>query len=108
MAAVIFAFVVNKLIVFRSPSGAKLTLMREIFEFVAARIFSFGLEELGMFLLVDISPLGGLSISLPFGIALTGQIISKAILAIIVIILNYFFSKFIIFQKHRGSLNEKL
>ena len=36
-----------------------------------------------------------------FGFTITGQIIAKLALAVIVVILNYFFSKFIIFKKKK-------
>ncbi|MBQ9805073.1 MAG: GtrA family protein [Clostridia bacterium] len=98
VAAVVFAFVVNKIIVFRARSCEKATLAREIVEFVGARVFSFGLEELGLFLLVDVLPLGKFSVVL-LGFTVTGQLIAKLILAVVVVILNYFFSKFIIFKK---------
>jgi hypothetical protein len=34
-----------------------------------------------------------------FGFEVTGKLIAKVLLAVIVVILNYFFSKFIIFAK---------
>lgn len=95
--AVIFAFVVNKLIVFESRSMAVKTLFREIGEFTLARVFSFGIEELGLFLLVDL-----IAFSFAFellGFSITWPIIVKLMLAVIVVILNYFFGKFIIFKK---------
>ena len=97
VVAVIFAFVVNKIFVFNSKDTERGTLVREISEFLAARIFSFAVEEIGLLLLV-ISPLGALSFDL-LGFTVTGQLIAKIILAIVVIIMNYFFSKFIIFKK---------
>ena len=50
VAAVIFAFVVNKLFVFESRSWALNVLKREIPSFLAGRIGSFGIEEAGLFL----------------------------------------------------------
>jgi len=96
--AVAFAYVVNKLFVFQSKSTETSTLFREITEFLAARIFSFGFEELGLFLLVKLSPLGKFSFII-FKFTVTGQLISKVILAVAVVIMNYFFSKYIIFKK---------
>ena len=98
--AVAFAFLVNKIIVFSSHSVEAGTLLREIFEFVSARVFSFAVEELGFFLLVDVFAMGAISIALG-SIRVTGQIIAKAVLAVIVVILNYFFSKFVIFAKQK-------
>ena len=98
--AVVFAFVVNKLFVFKAHSAKKSKLFFEIAEFVGARVFSFGFEEVGLFLLVDVCALGGFSFAL-LGFTITGTLISKVILAVIVVILNYFFSKYIIFKKEK-------
>ena len=96
--AVIFAYIVNKLLVFSSKSFEKKTLLKEILEFLGARVFSFFLEEAGLLLFVDVLNFKSISIDLHFFI-LTGDIIAKIILAVAVVILNYFFSKFIIFKK---------
>ena len=96
--AVIFAYIVNKLLVFSSKSFEKKTLLKEILEFLGARVFSFFLEEAGLLLFVDVLNFKSISIDLHFFI-LTGDIIAKVILAVVVVILNYFFSKFIIFKK---------
>ena len=60
VAAVIFAFVVNKLFVFESRSWSPQTLKREIPSFLAARIGSFGIEEAGLFLAEKVLKLGGI------------------------------------------------
>lgn len=99
VAAVIFAYITNKLFVFKSKSWAIKVIISEIPEFLGARIFSFLIEEAGLWLLVDILSMGEITFS-PFGINISGQMIAKIILAVIVVILNYFFSKFIIFKKN--------
>ncbi|MBQ9733575.1 MAG: GtrA family protein, partial [Clostridia bacterium] len=88
--AVIFAFVTNKTLVFGSKKTDKSTLLREGLEFLGARVFSLGLEEGGLWLLLD-----------AFGMALlpSGDLIAKVIMSVIVILVNYFLSKFIIFKK---------
>ena len=100
--AVIFAYITNKLFVFASKSFAPRVLAKEIPEFVGARVFSFAIEELGLWLMVDIL---GFSEFKPqiLGIVISGQLIAKMILAIIVIVLNYFFSKFIIFHSKKPT-----
>ena len=97
VGAVIFAFIVNKTFVFEAKNTEKRILFKEISEFVGARVFSFCFEELGLFLLVHFSPLATLSFVL-IGITISGQLIAKAILAVIVVIMNYFFSKYVIFK----------
>lgn len=88
--AVIFAFVTNKTLVFGSKKTDRSTLLREGLEFLGARVFSLGLEEGGLWLLLD-----------AFGMAHlpSGDLIAKVIMSVIVILVNYFLSKFIIFKK---------
>ena len=98
VVGVVFAFVTNKLFVFESKTWKSKIAGKEFIEFVGARLFSFGVEEGGMWLFVDVLAFGEKSVNL-FGITITGQIIAKLVLAVIVVILNYFFSKFIIFKR---------
>ena len=85
VAAVLFAFVTNKLFVFESKSWEPKLAFKEFWQFVSARIFS-GLLETGMlYLFVDV-------LGFP-----DAQI--KIIASILVVILNYIFSKLIIFKK---------
>lgn len=100
VAGVAFAFVTNKLFVFESKKWNIKTIGKELPEFVGARLFSFGVEEGGMWLFVDALGFGENSLTI-LGITITGQIIAKLALAVIVVILNYFFSKFIIFKKKK-------
>ena len=96
--AVTFAFVTNKLWVFESKSWTASVIKAEIIAFVAARLFSLLLEEAGLYLLIDIFSLGTFSSAI-FGFTLTGTLISKLIMQVIVVVANYIFSKFIIFKK---------
>lgn len=98
VVAVAFAFVTNKLFVFESKSWKSKLIFKEILEFVVARLFSLGVEELGMFVFVDLLGFSSFS-KIIMNYELTGETIAKIILAFIVVILNYFFSKFIIFKK---------
>lgn len=107
VVAVVFAYVTNKLFVFESKSWVPKILVKEIPEFVGARVFSFLIEEAGLWLMVDIMKMGLISWQIGFitingnPIEISGQMIAKIILAVIVVILNYFFSKFIIFKKKK-------
>ncbi len=98
VAAVAFAFAVNKLFVFGDRSADGNTLLAQILKFAGARLFSLGVEELGLFLLVDVCNMGEVCLTLTPAFSLTGQMIAKCILAAVVIIMNYFFSKLIIFK----------
>lgn len=102
VVAVVFAYVTNKLWVFESKSWAPKIVAKESVEFVAARLFSFAIEEGGLLLFVDYLGFSEFSFEL-LGYEFTGRFIAKVILAVIVVILNYFFSKFIIFAKKKGK-----
>lgn len=104
--SVAFAYVTNKLWVFDSKSWEARLVFKEIAEFVAARLFSFGVEEGGLFLFVTVMKFDRFAFTL-FGFEITGQLIAKVILAVIVVILNYFFSKFVIFAKKKGKKQDE-
>ena len=74
------------------------TILKEGSEFLGARVFSFVIEELGLWILVEICLMKNILWNI-LGILITGTLIAKVILAFIVIVLNYFFSKFLIFKK---------
>ncbi len=96
--SVIFAYITNKLFVFESKSMKLNVVGKELVSFFSARIFSLIVEEIGLYLLVDVANLGDTVIEI-FGIGIGGIMISKVILAVVVVILNYIFSKFLIFKK---------
>lgn len=83
--AVIFAFVVNKFFVFKKKSKNSAELIKEMTSFALARLVSLGIEEIILFI--------GMSL-----LKLNGTIVKLAA-QVIVVILNYFFSKFFIFRK---------
>lgn len=83
--AVLFAFVANKLYVFNSKSLEKTLVLKEFSGFVAARVFSLGAE-------VVIMNVGILMLMIP-------DMICKLFAQVVIVVMNYFFSKFIIFKK---------
>ena len=103
---VIFAYVTNKLWVFESKSWAFKILLKEVPEFFAARLFSLGVEEGGLWLFVDKFGFDRYSFTV-FNFEVTGKLIAKVLLAVIVVILNYFFSKFIIFAQKSKKKDKK-
>ncbi len=100
VAGVLVAFVTNKLWVFNSKSWKISIALKEFFEFTIARVFSFFVEEFGMWLFITVLHFSDKSLSL-FAFSVSGQIIVKLLLSVIVVIMNYFFSKFIIFKKKK-------
>lgn len=89
IVSVIFAFITNKLYVFESKSLDIKTIFKEGTSFLGARIFSYFVDMGTIYLLFD-----GLKIN---------KLISKIVSNIIVIIINYIFSKFI-FKKKEGNI----
>ena len=83
--AVTFAYITNKLFVFESRGRRGKELALEIAGFYGARLASLGVDELGMFLLVDA---GGVK-----------ELAAKIIMNVVVIIINYVLSKFLIFKR---------
>lgn len=90
VCAVLFAFVTNKLWVFRSGSWSAPIVLPEFMKFLSARIVTGILEMAAVPLLVAV----GLN-AVVFGVE---GAIAKAIVTIAVIILNYIFSKLFIFK----------
>ena len=88
--SVIFAFVTNKLWVFESKSWRFGLVMKELWLFVLARLITGVMEWFGVPLLWAV----GLNQKL-FGI---DGFLAKIIVSVLVVILNYVFSKLIIFR----------
>ncbi len=93
VAAASFAYITNKLFVFESRSFSREVLKKEIPAFFGARIVSFLFEEAGIFVMIDWLGLHRIAFLGNFG-----ELAVKAVLAVVVIVLNYIFSKFFIFR----------
>ena len=98
LVSVIFAYITNKLFVFKAKNFSPKVLIKEISVFFSARVFSFLVEEGGLILLIWVLGFGEYSFNL-FGFEINGQIIAKILLAVIVVLINYFVSKFAVFRK---------
>lgn len=97
--AVAFAYVVNKLFVFESRSWAPKVVRREIVSFLAARLFSFAIEEVGLFVCDNLLGLGRFEIFSLSSLSLDGVGLAKILLSVLTVILNYFFCKLVTFRK---------
>lgn len=100
--AVLFAFFVNKYWVFESKSSDRRTLLPELLSFFGARLFSLLMEEAGLFLLLDILGMKALDFTL-WRFLVTGNDIAKLLMQVIVLILNYLFSRFLIFRRKQPA-----
>ena len=87
--SVLFAFITNKIWVFKSKSFQNELVLRELITFVVSRLSTWLLETVIMFVGVDI---------------LKGYwLIAKVIASVLVVILNYVFSKLFIFRKNNEN-----
>lgn len=93
ICAVVFAFILNKWIVFLSRSVEKVTLAKEISSFFAFRIVT------GVIAIVCFPIFYHLGMNqILFGV---DGYLAKISVSLIEIVLNYFFSKFIVFRKKK-------
>ncbi len=95
IAAVLFAFITNKLYVFGSKSFKADLLFKEFILFISGRLLTGILEILGLPLLIGL----GMN-QIIFGVK---GLLAKLFIGAFVVILNYFFSKFFVFK---GSKNK--
>ena len=118
IAALVFAFVVNKLFVFKQKSWEARLVLHEAWTFTAARLFSFGLETLFTVVFFEMLWLRcdawftPLWLRVPvFAELLTPNnafryLTRYGIIAVLVVIMNYFFSKWVVFRKKKEEAAE--
>ena len=82
--AVLFAYVSNRLFVFKSKSKGKEKL-KEFTSFIGMRVLSLGMDMAGMALMVSLLH--------------WNDVISKIIVQVLVVLSNYVFSKAFVFKK---------
>ena len=79
--SVLFAYITNRIWVFESKDD---NIIKEIVLFYGGRVFSGAVDTGLMYLFIDILS--------------TGNVFAKIVVQVIVIVLNYVFSKFIVFK----------
>ncbi len=84
--AVLVAYITNKDLVFHSEAKTGKEKLQEFFKFIVGRAFTMIVEFLGGFLLFQ---------------TIIPEMVSKAFITVLVIILNFFISKFFAFNKKR-------
>jgi len=95
VCGVLFAFVSNKWFVFSSKSMEKTTVVRELGSFVGARIFT-GVLAAILFPIL-------LAVGLDGDFMGTAGFLARIVTSIIEIILNWIFSKYLVFVKKAGD-----
>lgn len=88
IVSVIYAYITNKIIVFRSDTKGVKAITKEFISFVSCRLLTLVIEMVTMYLLVSI-------ITLDKGI-------SKILVQFIIFVLNYVFSKILVFRKKQN------
>lgn len=105
VASVAFAYVTNRLFVFHSEVHSTKGILREISAFVGARLFSLLFDELIMWLMVDV--MGYIAAErltarlLSCEVQDAKSLIAKLCANVVVVILNFIFSKLFIFKKDK-------
>lgn len=87
--SIIIAYVLNKKFVFCSKCNTLKELFKEIYLFMSARGITFLIDYFGLIFMVEV-------LHAP-------NIISKCFITVLVIILNYIFSKLFVFYKKEGD-----
>ena len=90
--SIIFAFVTNKLVVFRHKSKTRAELATEFVKFVGARLLTMALEIGFVFLAVEVLK--------------QNDLIGKLASQVLVIIGNYFISKFLVFRSKTADFGK--
>ena len=86
--AVLFAYFTNRKLVFNSTASTFIEKLKEFGKFILGRAFTMIVESVGFWLLFSI-----------LNITYFDGLVSKLIISVIVIILNFFISKFFAFKK---------
>lgn len=93
IVVVIFAYTTNKIWVFESKTKNKSELVKETLSFVMARLITLGMEFILLYVLIE-------KIHIL-------EIVSKIIINVIVIVVNYLFSKLFIFNSQKKNKKNK-
>ena len=83
--SVLFAYVTNRKYVFNSKTKTIRATLKEMLSFYTCRLITFGVDMVLMYVMIDLMTIN--------------DMVSKVVVSFIIIILNYIFSKLIIFKK---------
>ncbi|WP_100486868.1 GtrA family protein [Sporolactobacillus pectinivorans] len=89
IVSIIFAYITNKIYVFKSKTENSKTLIKEIFSFFWFRLLSYFIDLGSMILMV--------------GFLKTNETLAKIIANVFVVVINYAFSKWFIFNRKTSS-----
>lgn len=103
VAAVLFAYVTNKLWVFEERDWSAGKVVGELAVFAGGRVATLLIQLFLMWLMIDATHLDKTAL-FAWGaglVGLQGDIVVKAIVAVVVVILNYVISKLFVFKKNK-------
>lgn len=86
--SVLFAYITNRIFVFESTANTKKAFLKELVSFFMARIASGILCDVGTFAIM-------------VKVLNINDVVSKIVTQVMVVIVNYVFSKFIVFKKNK-------
>ncbi|OUZ24699.1 hypothetical protein A5867_002386 [Enterococcus sp. 6D12_DIV0197] len=89
IASVLFAYFTNKLWVFETKTKTKQESWAAFGKFIFFRVISLGLDMLCMYLFISILA--------------TGDLVAKLVTQVVVVLANYVFSKFLIFNTKKSE-----
>ncbi len=93
VVAVFFAYVTNRKFVFESKRNTANGIFSEVTAFFMSRLGTWILETLGLYLLIEY--------------AITNQMHSKYIMSVVVVVLNYVFSKWVVFKRIESKVKNE-
>jgi putative flippase GtrA len=86
VVAILFAYVTNSRFVFQSKAVGLKARLYEFFKFIGARAFTMVIEVVGVYCMTSMIHMN--------------DFLSKFLIQFIVLVLNYIFSKFLVFKRH--------
>lgn len=98
LGATLFAYITNKLFVFHSLGWTIRQLIWEFGKFAGARVFSLGVEQVGLYVATKNFHVEKYSL-----LFMNAVIVVKVVLSFVSVLLNYFASKFIVFKRRKGN-----
>lgn len=87
LISVLFAFITNKCLVFESKNRTYKVVVKEALSFFLFRLLSLGIDMVAMYVMISL--------------LVWNDLIAKIIANVVVIILNYVFSKLFVFHKRK-------
>lgn len=100
LAAVLFSFFTNKAWVFREKDWSFSVTFKELISFLSGRVLTLLIQLLLMWLMIDLAHLDKTALLAGAAglLSLGGDVVVKAIVSLVVIVLNYIISKLFVFR----------